>query len=102
MDLVGSRFEPPSNSLSPSWILRRLWMGLAGAVVPPTQPSTPSLLPPPAVGTAIRGHKVDNVFNSTASLTGEADPAAKGLVVCQGLLAGVTLRRVELAHGEKF
>lgn len=77
-------------------------MGLAGAVVPPTQPSTPALLPPPAVGATIRGHKVDNVFNSTTDLAREADPAAKGLVVCQGLLAGVAFRRVELAHGEKF
>ncbi|RSL67694.1 hypothetical protein CEP54_003050 [Fusarium duplospermum] len=102
MDLVGSRFEPPSNSLSPSWILRRPRMGLAGAVVPPTQPSTPFLLPPPAAGAGIRGHEVDNVFNSTTDLAGEADLAAKGLVVYQGLFASIALCRVELAHGEKF
>lgn len=77
-------------------------MGLAGAVVPPTHPSTPVLPSPPAVGATIRGHEVDNVFNSTADLVREADPAAKGLVVCQGLFTGVALCRVELAHGEKF
>ena len=77
-------------------------MGLAGAVVPPTQPSTPVLLPPPTVGATIRGDEVDNVFNSTADLAGEADPAAEGLVVSQDLFAGVTFRRVELAHDEKF
>lgn len=77
-------------------------MGLTGAVVSPTPPSMPTLLPPPAVGATIRGHEVDNVFNSATGLVGEADPAAKGLVVCQGLFAGVAFRRVELAHGEKF
>lgn len=42
------------------------------------------------------------MFNSTADLAGEADPAAEGLVVSQGLFAGVAFRRVELAHDEKF